>query len=61
MPTPEQLARQSIDALLAQCGWIVVVFVNSGVTMGAIMLIPGADRLMAGLLAVQAAHAEHGL
>ena len=23
MPTPEQLARQNIDALLAQCGWIV--------------------------------------
>jgi hypothetical protein len=21
MPTPEQLARQNIDALLAQCGW----------------------------------------
>ena len=23
MSTPEQLARQNIDALLAQCGWIV--------------------------------------
>lgn len=23
MPTPEQLARQNIDALLTQCGWIV--------------------------------------
>ena len=23
MPTPEQLARQNIDALLAQCGWMV--------------------------------------
>ena len=23
MPTPEQLARQNIAALLAQCGWIV--------------------------------------
>ena len=23
MPTPEQLARQNIDALLQQCGWII--------------------------------------
>jgi hypothetical protein len=23
MPTPEQLARENIDALLMQCGWIV--------------------------------------
>ena len=23
MPTPEQRARQNIDGLLAQCGWIV--------------------------------------
>ena len=23
MPTPEQLARQNIDALLRQCGWLV--------------------------------------
>jgi type I restriction enzyme, R subunit len=23
MPTPEQLARQTIDALLQPCGWIV--------------------------------------
>ena len=23
MPTPEQLARHNIDALLAQCGWMV--------------------------------------
>ncbi|MBA2743609.1 MAG: hypothetical protein H0U43_04755, partial [Chthoniobacterales bacterium] len=23
MPTPEQLARQNIDALLKQCGWII--------------------------------------
>ena len=23
MPTPEELARQEIDALLQQCGWVV--------------------------------------
>ncbi|PZR79372.1 MAG: hypothetical protein DLM52_01150 [Chthoniobacterales bacterium] len=23
MPTPEELARQNIDALLTQCGWII--------------------------------------
>jgi type I restriction enzyme R subunit len=23
MPTPEELARHSIDALLQQCGWII--------------------------------------
>jgi len=59
MPTPEQLARQNIDALLAQCGWIVVVFANSGVITGGIMLVPGADRLMARALKVE--RAEHGL
>jgi hypothetical protein len=23
MPTPEELARQNIDALLQQCGWLI--------------------------------------
>ncbi len=23
MPTPEELARQNIDALLTQCGWVI--------------------------------------
>ncbi len=59
MPTPEQLARQNIDALLQQCGWIAVVFANSGVITGGIMLIPGADTLMAGLLALKVERAEH--
>ena len=59
MPTPEQLARRNIDALFQQCGWIVVVFANSGVITSGIMLVPGADRLMAGLLALQVEHAEH--
>jgi hypothetical protein len=38
MPTPEQLARRNIDDLLDKCGWIVVVFANSGVITGGIML-----------------------
>ena len=26
MATPEELARENIDALLTQCGWLVVMF-----------------------------------
>jgi hypothetical protein len=59
MPTPEQLARRNIDALLAQCGWIVVVIANSSVITGNLTIILGADRLIAGLPALKVEHAEH--
>ena len=36
---------------LSVAGWIVVYFANGGAIMGRLMRIPGADILMAGLLA----------
>jgi hypothetical protein len=40
-----------VGFFLFAAGWIVVVFVNSGVITGGLMIILGADILIAGLLA----------
>ncbi len=45
----------SMWAFLFAAGWIVALFANSGVITGSIMLILGADVLIAGLLAKQMA------
>ena len=45
---------RAVGFFLFAAGWIVVVFANSGVITGSLMIILGADILTAGLLALQA-------
>ncbi len=42
---------RDVGFFLFAAGWIVVLFANSGVITGSVMIILGADILIAGLLA----------
>ena len=42
---------RAVGFFLFAGGWIVVYFANGGVITGSLMIIPGADSLLAGLLA----------
>ncbi len=42
---------RDVGFFLFVAGWIVVVFANNGVITGSLMIILGADILIAGLLA----------
>ncbi len=50
---------RDVGFFLFAAGWIVVVFATSGVITGSVMIILGADLLIAGLLAPKAELAAH--
>jgi hypothetical protein len=50
---------RDVGFFLFVAGWIVVVFANSGVITGSLMIILGADILIAGLLAKNLEGSSH--
>jgi hypothetical protein len=50
---------RDVGFFLFTAGWIVVVFANSGVITGSLMIILGADILIAELLALQVKRVAH--
>ena len=53
------MLRRHVGFFLFAVCWIVVAFANSGVITGSLMIILGADRLMAGLPALKAKQVGH--
>ena len=50
---------RDVGFFLFAAGWIVVVLANSDVITGSLMIVVGADILMAGLLAKSLERASH--
>ena len=59
-PRPEQKCiADKMGFFLFAAGWIVVVFANSGAPTDSLMIVLGADILIAGLLALKMERDAH--
>ncbi len=50
---------RDVGFLLCVAGWIVIVFTNSGMITASLLIILGADILIAGLVALKVERGAH--